>query len=132
MTNAVLTTGPVTKKVSEKVEKFRFVDLVDGLVKHADGSKLPYGQVQQLAAPVARKEGDISYGLPEYVAVNTHQAVVEVEVAKGATFKIGAAVFVAADGKAAAEGTVKAGIAEREVKNGRVRVHMFHPIALAS
>ncbi|WP_312099004.1 hypothetical protein [Corynebacterium dentalis] len=129
MTNAVFTTGPVTKKVTAKVEKFRFVDLAAEGVKHASGTALPYGYVRQTAAPVARAEGDVSYGLPDIVAVVTHQAVVEVATAE-TKFTPGAKVYAAADGKAAASGTIAVGLAEGDVANGRVRVHMFHPAAL--
>lgn len=129
MTNAVFTTGPVTKKVTAKVEKFRFVDLTADGVKHAAGTALPYGYVRQTAAPVARAEGDVSYGLPDIVAVVTHQAVVEVATDE-ASFTVGAKVYAAADGKAAASGTIAVGLAEGDVANGRVRVHMFHPAAL--
>lgn len=130
MTNAVFSTGPVTKEVAALVHKFRFVDLVDGKVLEAAGTALPYGAVRQSAAPEARAENDVAYGLPSIVAVNTHQAVVDIETDDTA-FTVGALVYVAAEGKAAATGTVAVGIAERDVRNGRVRVHMFHPLALA-
>lgn len=132
MTNAVFSTGPVTKEAAARVHKFRFVDLdAEGKVVEAAGKALPYGYVRQDAAPQARKTNDVSYGLPEFVAVATHQAVVEVETAEK-SFKVGAKVFAAAEGKAAATGTIAVGLAEGDVRNGRVRVHMFHPGALGA
>lgn len=131
MTNAVFTTGPITKTVAAPVKKFRFVDLVEGKVKLAEGKALPYGYVRQDAAPVKREDNDLSYGLPESVAVVTHQAVVDVET-DAKDFKVGDKVFVAAEGKAAKTGTVAVGLAEREPRNGRVRVHIFHPAALVA
>lgn len=131
MTNAVFTTGPITKRVSAPVKKFRFVDLSDGKVKLAEGKTLPYGYVRQDAAPEAREINDIAHGVPDVVAVVTHQAVVDVDT-DAKDFKPGDKVFVAAEGKAAKTGTVAVGLAEREVANGRIRVHMFHPAALAA
>lgn len=146
MTNAVVTTGPLTKEVAEKVEKFRFVMLDEsGKVKHADGKGLPYGYVQQPAAPKGKhKDQDVSYGLPHMVAVVEHQAVVDVEIdadgdhlemeSEGPKFKPGALVYVGKDGKATAKkGTGPAvGLVERAEANGRVRVNMFHSAALAA
>lgn len=130
MTNAVFTTSPITKEAGEKVDKFRLVELSDGKVIHATGDSLPYGYIRQPAAPQAREENDLSYGLPHLVAVVTHQAVVEVEVATGATFTPGAAVYAAADGKVSNTGTVAIGLAEGEVRGSRVRVHLFHPAGM--
>lgn len=131
MTNAVFSTGPITKEVSALVHKFRFVELTNDKVAEATGAKLPYGYVRQAAAPQVREENGLAYGLPEHVAVVTHQAVVDVETAEE-SFAVGATVYAAAEGKAAASGTVAVGIAERDVQNGRVRVHMFHPSIFAA
>lgn len=130
MTNAIFSTSPITKEAGVKVEKFRLVELDAGKVKHATGDNLPYGYVRQAAAPQAREDNDLSYGLPHLVAVVTHQAVVEVEVAPGATFTPGAAVYAAADGKVSNTGTVAVGLAEGEARGTRVRVHLWHPAGL--
>lgn len=132
MTNAIFTTGPITKEAGEKVEKFRLVELSDGKVSHATGDTLPYGYIRQSAAPQAREDNDLSYGLPHLVAVVTHQAVVEVEIATGATFTPGAVVYAAADGKVTNYGTVAIGLAEGEAHGNRVRVHLFHPAGLSA
>lgn len=130
MTNAVFSTGPVTKFVASKVEPYRLVDIAEeGKVAHAKGDKLPYGAVAQNAAPKAREDNDISYGLPDNVAVNTHQAVVLVECAD--TIPVGDKVFAAADGKVSKTGEVAVGISEGAGHSGTVRVHLFHPAGLA-
>nr|WP_286981452.1 hypothetical protein [Corynebacterium sp. UBA5992] len=131
MTNAVFTTGPITKQVSAPVSKFRLVSLVAEKIKHADGTALPYGYVGHPAAPEAREDNDVAYGLPRSVAVVTHQAVVLIET-DATDFKPGDVAYVAADGKVAKTGTVAVGLIERERHYGCVRVHMFHPAALAA
>lgn len=130
MTNAVFSTGPVTKFVATKVEPYRLVDIVeDGKVSHAAGTALPYGAIAQHAAPEAREDNDVSYGLPANVAVNTHQAVVLVK--SDDSIPVGDKVFAAADGKVSKEGTVAVGISEGDGHSGTVRVHLFHPAGLA-
>lgn len=131
MTNAVFSTGPVTKLVASTIEPYRLVDLVDeGKVAHAKGTKLPYGAVAQKAAPEARRDNDISYGLPNNIAVNTHQAVVLIESSD--TIPVGDKVYAAADGKVAKDGDVVVGISEGAGHSGTVRVHLFHPAGLVS
>lgn len=123
MTNAVFSTGPITKEVSAAVEPHHFVDLdSDGKVAHSSGANFPYGSVRQNADPDAGH-------LPNHVAVNTHQAVVNIETSD--EFSAGDLVYVGANGVATASGTVAVGIAERPSQGGRIRVHQFHPSIFA-
>lgn len=131
MSNPTFSTGNMTKEAGAPVSPFRFVSLVNGKVRHADGTAVPYGAVTAAAAPKAdRADNDLSYGLPHLVRVHASQCVVEIETA--ASFKVGDRVYVAADGKAATSGTAVAGLAERETANGRVRVHLFHPSTIGA
>lgn len=132
MTNAVFSTGSITKEVGELVSKFRLVKLTDGKVVHNDADSFPYGQINQAAEPAAeaRPADYVAHGLPHLIAVNTAQVVVEVETE--AELTAGATVYAAADGKVAETGTVAVGIAERETKGTRVRVNLFHPSIFAA
>ncbi|CAB0843688.1 hypothetical protein FRC0378_00162 [Corynebacterium diphtheriae] len=141
MANTVLQTPTTTKEAAEKIEQFRLVVLTDeGKIKHADGTKFPYGYVRQAAAPEVEERpwGDLSHGLPAQVAVVTSQAVVDVAIdpsetnfSKGTVFKAGAKVYAGANGTVCsdtkANGKKPVGIAERADHSGRVRVNLFHP-----
>ena len=132
MTNAVFSTGSITKEAGALVSKFRLVKLSAGKVVHNDAASFPYGQINQPAEPAEELRADdyVAHGLPHLVAVNTAQVVVEVETS--AEFTAGATVFAAADGKVAESGSVAVGIAERETKGTRVRVNLFHPSIFAA
>jgi len=131
MSNPTFFTGNLTKEAGAPVTPFRFVSLKDGRVQHADGSAVPYGAVTAAAAPKEdRRDNDLSYGVPHLVRVHASQCVVEIETAD--EFKVGDTVYAAKDGKAAKSGKAVAGLAERETRGGRVRVHLFHPAAAAT
>lgn len=127
MSNPTFSTGDITREVSAKVEKFRLVKAIDGKVQHSDADTFPYGAVTESAAPEARSENDVSYGLPRIVRVQTSQRVVKIMSGDTDVFAVDAAVYAAADGKVAPAGTVQVGIAAEASTGGLVRVHLFHP-----
>lgn len=127
MSNPTFSTGDLTRKVNEKVEKFRLVKTVDGGVEHSDATTFPYGAVTEEAAPQARTDNDVSYGLPDVVRVQTSQRVVKIMSGATDVFAVDGDVFAAADGKVAPTGTVKVGVAAEASTGGLVRVHLFHP-----
>lgn len=127
MSNPTFSTGDLTREVSAKVEKFRLVKTVDGKIQHSDATTFPYGAVTESAAPEAREEGDVSYGLPRIVRVHTSQRVVKILSGASDAFAVDAPVYAAADGQVAPTGTVQVGICAEASTGGLVRVHMFHP-----
>lgn len=127
MSNPTFSTGDLTREVSAKVDKFRLVKAVDGKVQHSDAATFPFGAVTEAAAPEARTENDVSYGLPRIVRVQTSQRVVKLMSGDTDAFAVDAAVYAAADGKVAPTGTVQVGIAAEASTGGLVRVHLFHP-----
>lgn len=127
MSNPTFSTGDLTREVSAKVEKFRLVKTDAGKVQHSDADSFPYGAVTESAAPEARTENDVSYGLPHIVRVQTSQRVVKLASGITDVFAVDGDVFAAADGKVAPTGTVKVGIAAEASTGGLVRVHLFHP-----
>ena len=127
MSNPTFSTGDLTREVSAKVEKFRLVKTVDGKIQHSDATTFPYGAVTESAAPEAREEGDVSYGLPRIVRVHTSQRVVKILSGASDAFAVDAPVYAAADGQVAPTGTVQVGICAEASTGGLVRVHLFHP-----
>ena len=130
MSNPTFSTGDLTREVSAKVEKFRLVKTVDGKIQHSDATTFPYGAVTESAAPEAREENDVSYGLPRIVRVHTSQRVVKILSGATDAFAVDAPVYAAADGQVAPTGTVQVGICAEASTGGLVRVHLFHPSAL--
>ena len=127
MSNPTFSTGDLTREVSAIVEKFRLVKTVDGKIQHSDAATFPYGAVTESAAPEAREEGDVSYGLPRIVRVHTSQRVVKILSGVSDAFAVDAPVYAAADGQVAPTGTVQVGICAEASTGGLVRVHLFHP-----
>lgn len=131
MSNPTFSTGDLTREVSAKVEKFRLVKTVDGKIQHSDATTFPFGAVTEAAAPEARTDNDVSYGLPHIVRVQTSQRIVKLASGDTDVFAVDGDVFAAADGKVAPTGTVKVGIAAEASTGGLVRVHLFHPSVFA-
>lgn len=127
MSNPTFATGDLTREVSALVEKFRLVKTVDGKIQHSDATTFPYGAVTESAAPEAREENDVSYGLPRIVRVHTSQRVVKILSGATDAFAVDAPVYAAADGQVAPTGTVQVGICAEASTGGLVRVHLFHP-----
>ena len=127
MSNPTFSTGDLTRDVSAKVEKFRLVKTANGKIEHSDAATFPYGAVTESAAPEAREENDVSYGLPCIVRVHTSQRVVKILSGDTDVFAVDAPVYAAADGQVAPTGTVQVGICAEASTGGLVRVHLFHP-----
>lgn len=127
MSNPTFSTGDLTREVASKVDKFRLVKATDGKVEHSDADTFPLGAVTEAAAPEARSENDVSYGLPRIVRVQTSQRVVKIMSGATDAFTVDAPVYAAADGHVAPAGTVQVGIAAEDSTGGLVRVHLFHP-----
>jgi len=132
MSNPTFSTGDLTREVSALVEKFHLVKTVDGKIEHSDAATFPYGAVTESAAPEAREENDVSYGLPRIVRVHTSQRVVKLLSGDADVFAVDAPVYAAADGQVAPTGTVQVGIAAEASTGGLVRVHLFHPSVFAA
>lgn len=132
MSNPTFSTGDLTREVSAPVEKFHLVKTVDGKIQHSDAATFPYGAVTESAAPEAREDNDVSYGLPRIVRVHTSQRVVKILSGDTDVFAVDAPVYAAADGQVAPTGTVQVGIAAEASTGGLVRVHLFHPSAFAA
>ena len=130
MSNPTFSTGDLTREVSAPVEQFRLVVEVGGKVAHAGATDFPFGVVTEAAAPKSDPQTNaLLLGLPHKVRVGASQRVVK--IASNGTIAQGAAVYAAADGKVAATGTVKVGIADKADEGGLTRVHLFHPAAFA-
>ena len=132
MSNPTFSTGDLTREVSALVEKFRLVKTVDGKIQHSDATTFPYGAVTESAAPEAREENDVSYGLPRIVRVHTSQRVVKILSGATDAFAVDAPVYAAADGQVAPTGTVQVGICAEASTGGLVRVHPSALIAPAA
>lgn len=132
MSNPTFSTGDLTREVSAPVEKFHLVKTVDGKIQHSDAATFPYGAVTESAAPEAREDNDVSYGLPRIVRVHTSQRVVKILSGDTDVFAVDAPVYAAADGQVAPTGTVQVGIAAEASTGGLVRVHLFHPSVFAA
>lgn len=124
MSNPTFVQGPITYPASTKLEKFRLVTVADGKVKHAAATGGVIGAVTEKADPA-------NNALPTNIAVHMGPASVKLEVDGGdaTAIKAGAAVFAAADGKVAAEGTVQVGVAIWDGEGDRVLTRLFDPIA---
>lgn len=131
MSNPTFSTGDLTREAGKKVDKFRLVKAVDGKIEHSDATTFPLGVVTEAAAPEARTENDLAYGLPRIVRVGESQRVVKIMSGASDKFAVDAPVFAAADGKVAPSGTVKVGIAHEASTGGLVTVHLFHPSVFA-
>lgn len=116
MSNPTFVQGPITFEAAQALEKFTLVAVDgDGKVAPATADGPVFGAVTEKADPALTT-------LPTSIAVHYGVAAVKLKVAGGdATgIKAGAAVFAAADGEAAATGTVKVGVAARDGSGDRV------------
>lgn len=127
MANPKFRSGPITFKAGAALKQFRLVKLDSaGKLAHAGAADKPHGVVTEQAAPAGpRDTNDLSLGLPEDVAVHIGGVVAistdEEEITAGA------AIYAAADGKAAATGTVVVGWAAGPASGGRVAVVLQLP-----
>ena len=133
MSNPTFASGQLTREVASTVEQFRLVAETDGKIAHNGADAFPFGVVTEKATPAPNEQvGDVSLGYPSKVRVGTVQCVTYVATdADAGSIAQGADVYAAADGKVAASGTVKVGVADRASVAGRVRVHLFHPSIFA-
>lgn len=108
MSNPTFRTGPITFPVAEDLARFRLVTVTEDGVKHAGAEGPVFGAVTEKRRKADNLEVAVHYGV----------AAVKIETADD--IAAGAAVFAAADGKAAATGTVQVGVAARGTANGTV------------
>ena len=131
--SAVFKTGPITFDAAEDIKKFRLVTVTSDGAKHASATDAVFGAVVTGATPNASRttsDNVLHIGKPANVAVHVAPAVVPVETE--GTFAPGAPVYAAADGKAAATGTVFVGTAARASGDGKVKVLLATPTAPAA
>lgn len=131
--SAVFKSGPITFDAAEDVKKFRLVTATADGVKHASATGAVFGAVVTGAnanPPAHTADNVLHIGKPGNVAVHVSPAVVPVETS--GTFAPGAPVYAAADGKAAATGTVFVGTAVRASGDGKVKVLLATPTAPAA
>lgn len=131
--SAVFKSGPITFDAAENIEKFRLVTVTADGAKHAAATDAVFGAVVTGAAPNASRTTEnnvLHIGKPGNVAVHVSPAVVPVETEDA--FEPGAPVYAAADGKAAADGTVFVGTAARASGDGKVKVLLATPTAPAA
>lgn len=131
MSNPTFASGDLTREVSAPVSQYRLVVETSGKVAHGAANKFPFGVVTEASAPVnADAISVVELGYTGFVRVGTSQRVAKVET-NGAAIAQGADVFAAADGKVAASGSVKVGIADKATEGTLTRVHLFHPSVFA-
>ena len=112
MSNPTFRQGPITFPIASDVEQFRLVTInAEGKIAHAAATGAVFGAVTEKGrlAPEAA-------GAPELAV---HYGVAAVKLETTDTIKAGAAVYAAADGKVAAEGTVQVGVAVRATENNK-------------
>lgn len=115
MSNPIYTTGPISFEAASRVEKGHLVAInKDGKVEHAAAEGPVFGAVTDIADPE-----DILR--PNLVSVFYGSNVVKL-VTKDESIAAGAAVFAAADGEAAASGSVQVGVAIAPAADGAVKV----------
>ncbi|ARU46733.1 hypothetical protein [Corynebacterium silvaticum] len=132
MSNPTFETGYLTREAGKAASKFRLVKSVEGKIEHAGANALPFGAVTEAAAPApSDRDNDLTHGLPKHVRVHTGRVVVPIETAEK-NLTVDTKVYAAADGKVAKSGTVGVGIAVSDVKNGLVKVSLFHPAGLGA
>lgn len=115
MSNPTFRQGPIGFEVESKIEQFRLVTVNEnGKVEHASADGAVFGAVTE-------KRDAENHASSNQVAVHYGVAAVKIEVdGDAAAIKAGAPVFAAADGKAAATGTIQVGVAARDGADTRV------------
>lgn len=113
MSNATFRTGAISFPIAQDIEQFTLVAVDnEGKIAPAGATGAIFGVVTEPGSLDARDAGNdvlaVSYG-QNGAKIRTDDDI-----------KAGAAVFAAADGKAAASGTVQVGVAARDTKNGVV------------
>ena len=112
MSNPTFRQGPITYPIAADIEQFRLVAVnEEEKIVHAAATGGVIGAVTEKGrlAPEAA-------GAPELAV---HYGVAAVKLETTDTIKAGAAVYAAADGKVAAEGTVQVGVAVRATENNK-------------
>lgn len=131
MSNPTFDSTNLTREAVAKIDQFRLVTSAAGKISHADGTVLPFGAVTEAAEPEGnRPDGYLAHGLPHKVRVHAGQTVIKLAT-EDTGFTEGSVVYGAADGKVAKTGTVAVGLVDKPESGGLVRVHLFHPVALA-
>lgn len=115
MSNPTFVQGPITFEAAEKLEKFTLVTVNgDGKIAPAGATGGVFGAVTEIADPENAAK-------PNHVGVHYGPAAVKLLVDGDASaIKAGAAVFAAANGRVAASGTVRVGVAARAGEGDRV------------
>lgn len=116
MSNPTFVSGPISFPAAVALEKFRLVTVnADGALEYAGAAGPVFGAVTEKADPA-------NHALPTTVAVHYGTSAVKLTVAGGdaAAIKAGDGVFAAANGEAAATGTVLVGVAARDGDGTRV------------
>lgn len=132
MSNPTYDSANLTREAGALIGQFRLVSTAAGKITHADGTTLPFGGVTEAAAPeVDSPDNYLAHGLPKNVRVHAGQCVIKLTT-DATGFTEGDLVYASADGKVDRDGTVAVGLADRPEANGLVRVHLFHPVAMAA
>lgn len=116
MSNPTFVQGPITFPAAVELEKFRLVTVnADGAIEHAGADGPIFGAVTEKADPN-------NHARPTNIAVHYGTAAVKLTVAGGdaSGFNAGDAVYAAANGEVAADGTVLVGVAARPGDGDRV------------
>ncbi|WP_257202954.1 hypothetical protein [Corynebacterium cystitidis] len=113
MSNATYRSGAISYPIAQDIEQFSLVAINgEGKLVPASAAGAVFGVVTEPGSLDPRAEGNdilaVSYG-QNGAKIRTDDEI-----------KAGAAVFAAADGKAAASGSVQVGVAVRDTKNGVV------------
>lgn len=116
MSNPTFVQGPITFEAAEKLEKFTLVTV------NGEGKIAPAGATGGVIGAVTEIADPDNAAKPNHVAVHYGPAAVKLLVDGGdaTAIKAGAAVFAAANGRVAAAGDVKVGIAVRDGEGERV------------
>ena len=115
MSNPTFVQGPITFTAAQALEKFTLVAVnSEGKIAPADDDGPVFGAVTEKADPA-------NSALPDDLAVHYGPAAVKLTVDGDASaIKAGSPVYAAANGRAAASGTVQVGVAARDGSGDRV------------
>lgn len=107
MSNPTITHGPIGKDIARDLDKFRLVTINgEGKIEYAKETGNVFG--------VITEAGRIKPEDPGARNISVHYGTSAVKIETTGSIKAGDAVFAAADGKAAATGTVQVGVAVRD------------------
>lgn len=114
MSNATFRNGAISFPIAQDIEQFTLVAVENDKIVPAKAAGPVFGAVTEPGSLDPRAEGN------DILAVSYGQQAAKIRTDED--IKAGAAVYAADGGKAAAEGTVKVGVAVRGTKNGVVVV----------